>query len=106
MLESRNATSKFSLIATASQTKVSPNVFQIFLRYLYYGESAFDSIGNGVNLSVQDVLYLCECAEFYDIDDAEIFKSVTERKMHKSLDRQTILYDLQLAHQINALKVK
>ena len=42
MLESRNATSQFSLMATASQTKVSPNVFQMFLKYLYYGESAFD----------------------------------------------------------------
>ena len=59
----------------------------MFLKYLYYGESAFDSIGNGVDLSVQDVLYLCECAEFYALDDAEVFKSLTERKMRKSLDR-------------------
>ena len=87
MFESRNAQSQFSLIATASQTKVSPSVFQMFLKYLYYGESAFDSIGNGVDLSVQDVLYLCECAEFYSLDDAEAFKTLTERKMRKSFDR-------------------
>ena len=98
MSESRNMTSQFSLVTTASQAKVSPSIFQMFLKYLYYGESAFDSIGNGVNLSVQDVLYLCECAEFYAIDDSEVFKSLMQRKMRKSLDRQTILYDLQLAH--------
>ena len=106
MLESQNMTVQFSLMTTVSQSKVSPTVFQLFLKYLYYGESAFDSIGNGVNLAVQDVLYLCECAEYYTIDDADQFKSLTERKMRKSLDRHTILYDLQLAHSINAEKVK
>lgn len=81
-------------MVTASQTQVSPNIFQIFLKYLYYGETAFDQIGNGVNLSVQDVLYLCECAEFYALDDAEQLKALAERKMRKSLDKQTIVYDL------------
>ena len=38
-------------------------------------------------MSVQDVLYLCECAEFYDIDDAEALKNLAERKMRKSLDK-------------------
>jgi len=78
----------------------------MFLKYLYFGKTAFDSVGNGVNLSVKDVLYLCECAEFYGLDDAEKFKSLTEKKMRKSFDKQTILFDLQLAHQINAVKVK
>ena len=51
-----------------------------------------------MNLSVQDVLYICECAEFYALDDAEALKTLAEKKMRKSLDRHTILYDLQLAH--------
>ena len=54
---------------------------------MYYGESAFDSVGNGVNLGVKDVLYLCECAEFYALDDADAFKTTVERKMRKSLDK-------------------
>lgn len=74
-------------MVTASQTQVNPSVFQIFLKYLYYGESAFDQIGNGVNLSVHDVLYLCECAEYYALDDSEVLKTLAERKMRRSLDK-------------------
>ena len=87
MMESKQKSSSYSLLSTASQSKVGQDVFQMFIKYLYYAESAFDSIGNGVNLSVQDVLYLCECAEFYQIDDIDAFKSLTERKMSKSLDK-------------------
>ena len=74
-------------------------MFELFIRYMYYGDDAFEMVGNGgINLTVKDVLYLCECAEFYGLADSEHFKAFTEKKMSESLDKQNILYDLQLAH--------
>ena len=84
---------------------VNPEIFKMFLRYLYYGESAFNAVGNGVNLRIQDALFLCECVEFYALGTDHL-KEIAEQRMRRSLDQHSVLYDLQIAHTIQAAKIK
>ena len=58
------------------QTPVSERLFEIFIRYLYYGVEAFDG---SINLSAKDRVYLCECADFYELSDSETFKATVQR---------------------------
>ena len=52
MLESQNFTSAFSLTILDGNKTVNLEIFKIFLKYLYYGETAFSAVGNGINLRV------------------------------------------------------
>ena len=105
MLESQNFTSSFTLSILDGNKTVSLEIFKIFVKYLYYGETAFNAVGNGINLRVQDALFLCECVEFYAMG-RDPLKTIAEQRMRRSLDRHTVLYDLQLANTIQATKIK
>ena len=63
MLESRNMQTTFTL-----KDGVKPEIFQMFLKYLYYDQSAFPSQTNdSASMTMDETLYLIECTEFYGL---------------------------------------
>jgi len=95
MLEMQNFRSSFTLENVLGL--ISPKIFETFLKFLYYGDLHSGSF------SVKEALYLYECGEFYGLResaDCASLKTLAEGKIRQSLDRNTILTTLDLAHKL------
>ena len=86
-------------MTTKIEIPVRPKVFEEFLKYLY-----FDEIGNE-KLTVEEILYLCELCEFYQLKNQRI-KKMAEQKMRSQIDKFNVVDILQVSDQLGAQSIK